>query len=80
MLPLLRSFIKEKALHKYTDAVWTLVTHANKYIDTQAPWALRKTNKSVLYPTAELLRCLGILLQPLMPHTCDQLLNQLGIP
>lgn len=84
LLPTLRACMQEQTLHKYADLVWTLVTQANKYVDTQAPWALRKTDvarmERVLYTVAELLRCLGILLQPLIPDSASKLLDQLGIP
>ncbi|MEI8320526.1 MAG: methionine--tRNA ligase [Alphaproteobacteria bacterium] len=84
MLPELRSFIDQQAIHKYADLVWTLVTQANKYVDEQAPWALAKTDPErmevVLYAVAELLRCLAILLQPMIPESAGKLLDYLSVP
>jgi methionyl-tRNA synthetase len=54
----------------------------NKYIDTEAPWALKKTNpermKTVLYVLTEMLRRLAIILEPIMPVSCAKLLDQVG--
>lgn len=56
----------------------------NKYIDTQAPWKLAKSDQerlgTVLYVLMDLLRHTGVLLRPVIPSSCDVLLDQLGIP
>ncbi len=48
-----------------------MVADANRYVDEQAPWTLRKTDparmETVLYVLAEVIRHLAILAQPLVP-------------
>ena len=46
LLPKLRGLADEMQLHRMTQATNALVQQANRYIDTQAPWALRKTDTS----------------------------------
>ena len=57
---------------------------ANRYVDEQAPWALKKTDpprmETVLYVLAETVRYLGILVQPAMPDSAGKLLDQLAVP
>ena len=80
----LRGLIDRQALHEALEAVWKLVRASNAYIDRQAPWALRKTDLdrmgSVLRVLADVLRCIGIVLQPFMPGSMARLLDQLGVP
>ena len=60
-----------------------LVTAANRYVDDQAPWALRKTEPArmatVLYVLAETIRNLAMLAHPVMPDACDLMLEQLAV-
>ena len=71
-------------LQKVCQNIWNLVDAANRYIDAQAPWVLRKTDRlrmeTVLYVLAEVIRYLGIILQPFMPHSAQKILDQLNIP
>ncbi len=57
---------------------------ANRYVDEQAPWALKKTAparmETVLYVLAETVRHLGVLVQPVMPESAGKLLDQLSVP
>ncbi len=84
LLPVLRRELDEQAFHKALDAIWQVVGAANRYVDEQAPWTLRKTDpermNTVLYVLAEVLRHLGILCQPFMPGTMGRLLDQLAVP
>src|SRR5205807_1755261 len=63
---------------------WRVVGAANRYVDEQAPWALRRNDaarmKTVLYTLAEVLRHLGILTQPFVPDAASALLDQLAVP
>ena len=65
-----------------TDKV--LRAQADRYVDEQAPWALKKTDlarmETVLYVLAETLRYLGVLLLPFMPDSANALLDQLAVP
>jgi methionyl-tRNA synthetase len=60
------------------------VAEANRYFAGEAPWALAKTDPArqltVLYVTAEVVRQIAILTQPVMPAASEKLLDSLGIP
>ncbi|KTE77773.1 methionine--tRNA ligase [Sphingopyxis sp. A083] len=55
----------------------------NQYVDTQAPWALRKTNpermRAVLMTLFRAIRTLAIAIRPVVPSAADALLDQMGI-
>ena len=72
-----------QALHQVLNAVWSVVADANRYFAAQAPWALAKTDPkrqgTVLYVTAEVLRCVSIMAQPFMPSSAAKLLELLAI-
>ena len=71
-------------IHQWLNAVWAVVAEANRYFAGEAPWALAKTDparqKTVLYVTAEVVRQIAILAQPVMPDASAKLLDSLGIP
>ena len=56
----------------------------NQYIDTEAPWTLRKTDpermKSVLARIFISIRDLAIVVRPIVPTSIDHLLTQMGVP
>jgi methionyl-tRNA synthetase len=64
------------------EAVWVVVRAANAYIAEQAPWALRKTDLArmgtVLWVLLETIRHVAVLLQPFMPGSMANMLDQLG--
>lgn len=65
------------------DALWELVRALNKYVDTQAPWALAKEGKTerlktVLYVLLASMRKVALALWPVMPHAATIMLQQLG--
>lgn len=67
------------------EAIWLLVKRANKYIDETTPWILARDEASrpqlaaVLHNLAEVLRIVGVLLQPFMPQTPTRIWQQLGL-
>ncbi|MFP6725785.1 MAG: methionine--tRNA ligase [Alphaproteobacteria bacterium] len=80
----MRAHIEVQAIHLALTALWNLVGQANRYVDSQAPWALRKTDPermaTVLYVLAEVIRHLAILAQPVVPDAAGKMLDQLAIP
>ncbi len=80
----LRRDLGQQAFHRALETVWAVVGDANRYVDEQAPWALRKTDPArmatVLYVLAETVRKLAILLQPVMPQAMALMLDQLAVP
>lgn len=83
LTPALRDLVKTQSLHKMLEAIWAVISEANRYIDGEQPWALKKTDparmKTVLYVLTEVLRHVGILTSPFMPVACAALLDQLSI-
>ena len=55
----------------------------NQYVDTQAPWGLRKTDpdrmRAVLMTLFQVVRALAIAIRPVVPTAADTLLGQMGI-
>ena len=84
LLPEMRSHHDVQAINKALDAIWKVVADANRYFAGQEPWALKKTDpvrmETVLYVTAEVLRRIGILIQPYMPGSAAKLLDLLAVP
>jgi methionyl-tRNA synthetase len=72
------------AIHRMIELIWGVVGDANRYVDAQAPWALRKTDPArmatVLYVLAETIRQLAILAQPIVPAGAAAILDQLAVP
>lgn len=84
MLGASKAAMEDFAIHKMTGAVWDVVAEANRYFASQEPWALKKTDpermSAVLYVTAEVVRQVAILAQPIMPTSANALLDLLKIP
>jgi methionyl-tRNA synthetase len=76
--------IATQSLDKYVQHMVSMVWGANKYIDSQAPWVLKKTDtermNTVLYVLMEVMRHIAILYQPLMPSSSNVILDQLSVP
>ncbi len=71
-------------LHQALAQLWAVSDAANLYVDRQAPWALKKTDlirmATVLGVLVEVIRILGILIQPVMPDSGAKILDLLAIP
>jgi methionyl-tRNA synthetase len=84
MIAKAREAMKTQQLHQVLNAVWAVVAEANRYFAGEAPWALAKTDPTrqgtVLYVTADVIRQVGILVQPFMPTSAAKLLDLLAIP
>jgi methionyl-tRNA synthetase len=84
MIGVARTAMASQQIHQWLNAVWSVVAEANRYFAGEAPWALAKTDPArqhtVLYVTAEVIRQIAILTQPVMPAASEKLLDALGIP
>lgn len=65
------------------ESLWELVRALNKYVDSSAPWTLFKEQKtdelaSVMYTLLEYMRKIAVFAWPVMPGTCETMLEQLG--
>ncbi len=83
LLDRVREDYENQAFNRALEAIWDVVGAANRYIDAQAPWTLRKSDpdrmKTVLYVLAEVIRHLAILMQPVVPDAASRILNQIGV-
>lgn len=63
----------------------TTLHSANLFFETMKPWELKKSDarqndlEAVLHLTMETLRICGIILQPIIPHLSNGLLNKLNV-
>jgi methionyl-tRNA synthetase len=84
VLAAVRAEFERQAFHRGLEAIWRVVGDANRYVDAQAPWELRKTDPArmatVLYVLADVIRHLAILVQPVMPDAASAMLDQLAVP
>ena len=65
------------------ETIWRKVSAANAYIDTKAPWTLKKTDPQamahVLYVLTEAIRMIAISVRSVMPDSADKILDQLSV-
>jgi methionyl-tRNA synthetase len=83
LLGRMRQEMASQALHQALQHWIDVVNAANRYIDAEAPWALRKTDPArmgtVLWVLAEAIRCLALMAHPFVPNAADRLLDQLAV-
>ena len=84
LLALCREEMGKQLIHRALAAIIAVVSETDRYYASQEPWALKKTDPermgTVLYVTAEVVRQIGILLQPFMPESCEKLLDLVAAP
>jgi methionyl-tRNA synthetase len=73
-----------QALNRALEAIFEVIGAANRYIDAQAPWSLRKSDPArmgaVLFVLAETIRRIALLTQAFMPEGSARILDQLAVP
>ena len=80
-----RALLEQNRLQGALQAIWSLVTRANQYVDHTAPFKLAKDSAQaerldeVLYNLAEVCRILAVLLWPFLPGTAAKINAQLGL-
>lgn len=73
------------AFHRGLQAVWELISQANKYIVISEPWVLAKNEAqgdrlaTVLYNLVESLRMITLAVSPVMPETAASMAATLGL-
>ena len=79
----LRDHIDKQLFHEALRLIWAVIAEANRYVDKQAPWTLKKTDASrmsdVLGVLVEVIRCVSLLTQPFMPDASSKLLDQINV-
>ncbi|AZG45168.1 methionine--tRNA ligase [Gordonia insulae] len=83
LLPRVRDHFDVQAIHLGIEAMWSVLADTNRYISSQEPWKLAKTDldrtATVLYVCAEVVRIVALLAQPVMPESTARLLDQLAV-
>ncbi|MDO9391592.1 MAG: methionine--tRNA ligase, partial [bacterium] len=79
-----KTLIDELEPNKALEEILEQVRATNRYVESNAPWKLFKEGNQerinlVLYNAAEALRIASILLSPVMPGKCRELLLRLGV-
>ena len=78
-----RVLINEQSFHEALRIIWHVIAEANRYVDKQAPWSLKKTDfnrmSEVLGVLVEVLRGVCLILQPFMPDASEKLLDQIKV-
>lgn len=73
----------QQALHKALERIWHVIADCNRYFTAQEPWKLKKTDeermKTVLFVTAETIRQVALLVQPVMPSSMGKMLDLLAV-
>ncbi|MFO1151424.1 MAG: methionine--tRNA ligase [Alsobacter sp.] len=79
-----REAMQDFALHTVLADIWRVVGDANRYFASEEPWVKRKTDPvrfaTILSVTAEVLRGVGIMIQPVLPTAGARLLDLLAVP
>ena len=83
LLPRVRAHFDVQAIHLGLEALWSVLAQTNRYISAQEPWKLAKTDLertgTVLYVCAEVVRVVALLAAPVMPASCNTLLDLLAV-
>ncbi|MCF6368560.1 methionine--tRNA ligase [Rhizobium halophilum] len=84
MLVTCREEMEKQMIHRAVAAIIAVVSETDRYFAGQEPWALKKTDPermgTVLYVTAEVVRQIAILLQPIVPASAEKLLDLVAAP
>ncbi len=79
----IHTLIEEMKIHDALEETLQFIRGVNKYMEQQAPWKLVKEDKTaagrVLYTAAEALRIGTLLLEPVMPHRTEIVLETLSV-
>jgi methionyl-tRNA synthetase len=79
-----RASMESYAIHEAAAAAFGIVDAANEYIAETAPWALAKDPANadrlsgVLFDVLEAIRVAAVLLTPVMPSSCAEILQRVG--
>ncbi len=84
LLDVVDKLLADAAFSEALAAIWDVVTRANKFIETSAPWTLAKEKREkelqlVIASLAEALRDIAQAVWPFMPGTAQSMWTQLGL-
>ena len=71
--------VDNQDINNYIRKIWDIISEANKYFNDQKPWELKDSNKksfnNVLFVTADIIKQIAIMINPIMPETSEKILN-----
>lgn len=77
-----RTHVDRLEFHKALDVVWQLIGAANRYMDAQKPWSLKKEDPTrmahVLRVLMEVFCPISLMVEPFMPASAENLRTQTG--
>lgn len=80
----LLAFADNQEISKICEAIWAVVGEANRYVDAQQPWSLKKTDtdrmQTVLYVLMDTIRRVAICTQAIIPGSSHRILDALAVP
>ena len=80
----LKNIMSNQNLNNYIKSIMEVSVATNKYINDMEPWTLKKNDvkrmETVIYVALNQIRCLSILLNPIIPISTDKVLNFLNYP
>lgn len=85
LLPKWDSYMERFETHRALQEVWSVISTANKVIDTAAPWDLAKDETrraelgSLIYALLETERIIAILVSPVLVDASEKMLIALGV-
>jgi methionyl-tRNA synthetase len=80
-----RNAMNTFAIHEAANSVFRLINATNLHITDTAPWLLAKDPaqadrlSQVLFDAAEAIRLAAVLLEPIMPSSCREILRRVGV-
>ncbi|MEE2059019.1 methionine--tRNA ligase [Rhodococcus artemisiae] len=84
LLPQCREYIDAQQFHLMLKEIWSVIEDVGRYISAEKPWGLRTTDpnrmNTIVYTALDVLRTVGVLIQPIVPETATRLLDQLAVP
>ena len=76
-------FMEDLGFHKALIGIWELIGKVNRYIVTQEPWVLAKSDRprlsTVLHHVVESLKVVSVLLWPFIPGSSEKIQGYLGL-
>jgi len=80
----LKQMMDLQEINSYIKTVLNITFETNKYINDMEPWSLKKKDRkrmeTVIYVALNQIRCISILLNPIIPISTNKVLNFLNYP
>lgn len=85
LLEELENLVSSFQFNRALEALWRLVSEANKYVERCKPWALARSPdqrdrlSAVMYNLADAARIISLLIEPFLPFTAEAMRQQIGL-